>query len=901
MSFRTHAVLAAALAMAVASASVHAVDTGSREKKHALIHLLVKSGKNEEAAAAMRSLYPSGPPYGGELALEYYDVVGNTEAGWEEARAGLEKLAKASPQDLSYQLMLAKHLARRGETRNRSLQMFAALAVKPGVDKPRVLAEWRNALDTVDNNAASIAADKEYLAVDPDNVSVRESLASAQRREAAKIPWQMRDKADALLAAGHPEAAMDTLKRALLLDPKNAWVRFDLSRLYHKRGDEKTGRDLMEAGLTVAPGDADMLYANALYVGLLDDAANAVRLLDKIPPADRSPAMKRLRMKMEVKRQTQQAQALAREGKKPEMQAAMRRAERDASNDAELTSIVANAWIDLNEPARGVALMRPYAVLPNAKADAQIYYAKVLNRAEQNDELETVLKRLDGARGLSPGDKEDLRYLHSSLASSRADSLRQKGKTDEARAVLAAALKRDPEDADMLMAMARVEVAAGEREQARGIYRGILQRNPGHAGAKHALDRMAEEDAGVKPSEEPSDKTGPASAPVAGGEGRRAQGYVTAGVDYLSKLNGTAGISNLTSVERPVEVRVPVGESGVRLFAQVDPVSTDAGTLQPSDLYDTRQYGKVLALSPGGITSGSSQSAHGTAVAVGYDWDGLRADIGSTPIGFPVSNVVGGVKWANYTAVSGFSIDISRRPVTSSLVSYAGARDPISGEVWGGVVTTGVGLHLSHDLGRLSGFIEPGYYRLTGQNVLNNTELALRTGFNWSLVERDDMRLTAGMAVTYWHYRENLRFYSFGHGGYYSPQKYYSLALPVRWTGREDNWSYMLQGAVSASVSYEKDMPFYPTSMALQAQGLANSGTMTPVYTGGPGHGTGWFLGGAVEYRFAPGLYGGMAGQVDRSAYYTPNYGIVYLRYMFDGQTGPVPFPPEPVKAYSRF
>lgn len=406
-SIRTTIVLAAALALAVASAAASAADTDTREKKHALIRLLVKAGRNDEAAAAMHTLYPNGPPYGGELAIEYYDVVGNTDSGWEEATAGLEKLAKASPDDLGYQTMLAKQLTRRPATRNRGLQMFAALAVKPGVDKQRVLGEWRNALDKLDSSApGSIAAYKDYLAVDPDNAGMRDTLSGAQRAEAKRLPWQMRDKADAQLAAGHPEEAMETLKRALQLDPANAWVRFDLARLYHKRGEVKTGRDLMEAGLNVVPGDADMLYANALYVGLQDEAGNALRLLNKIPPRDRSPAMKRLMKKMDVTQQTQQAQALAREGKTAQMQAAMRHAERDAKNDAELTSIVANAWIDLNQPERAVALMKPFAARPGAPVDAQIYYAKVLNRAERNDELDDALKRLDGAKGLSASDKE---------------------------------------------------------------------------------------------------------------------------------------------------------------------------------------------------------------------------------------------------------------------------------------------------------------------------------------------------------------------------------------------------------------------------------------------------------------------------------------------------------------
>lgn len=877
-----------------AAQETQAPDADSRGKKLALIRLLVRAGRSDEAATAMRSLYPKGPPYGGELALEYYDVIGNTQSGWEEAKDGLEKLVKAAPDDTSYQLMLAKHLARRADTRRHSLKLFAALALNPGADRGRVLEEWRNALDKLDYSAASIPFYKEYLEVDPDNSSVRDALAGAQRVEAAKLPWQLRDKADAKLAAGHPEEALAILKHALLLDPKNAWVRFDLSRLYHKRGDVKHGRELMEGGLTAAPGDADMLYANALYVGLLDEADNALRLLDRIPPRERSPGVKQLRRKMDIKLQTQHAQALARDGHPGQMQAAMRHAEGDAGKDAELLNIVANAWIDLGEPARGVALLKPLAAQPSATVDARMYYAKLLNRAEQYDELAAVLANLSAAKGLSASDREDLRYLRASLAAHRADSLRHQGKTDEARALLLPALKQDPENSDMLMALARVHVATGEGPQARAIYQEILQRTPGDAGARQALNKMAS----VETDDPPQQDVG---VQMPEPRHKRGGGYAGGGVDYVSKTGSTPGISNLSVLELPVEMHVPVDGASGLAFVQVDPVVADAGVLDLTDLYNLRQYGKVLALAPNGLASANPQKAKGSAMAFGYEQDGFRADIGTTPIGFPVSDMVGGLKWSNYTDVSGFSLDVSRRPMTSSLLAYAGARDPVTSETWGGVRSSGVSMHLSHDIGRLSGFFEPGYFALTGKNVLSNTEAALRTGFNWSFVDTDDMRLTAGAAITYWHYRENLRFYSFGHGGYYSPQKYYSLSLPVRWAGREENWSYLLQASVSAAVSHEKDMPFYPTDPALQAQAVANTSLSTATYTGGPGHSTGYSIGGAIEYRLTPRLFGGGRLQIDRSLYYTPNFAIFYLRYMFDGQSGPVPYPPEPIRAYSRY
>jgi predicted Zn-dependent protease len=963
----TLSVLFAVQALQPACAANNAGDQAGKELDR--IHLLVRAGKNEEAASAIRSLY-SRAPARGTAAIEYYRIIGNTPNGWEEARQGLERLAKAEPGKLEYQLALAQVLAMHPATQRDGMQMFVVLAKRNDIDRIRVMQAWQEALSGLDSSSsASIAFYQEYLAVDPGNAGVRDALVAARRAEAQRLPWQLRDKADAQLAAGHPDQAEATLRYALQLDPRNAWVRFDLSRLLHKHGQKKQGRALMQQGLTAAPGDSDMLYANALYVGLLDEAESALRLLDKIPVADRTPAMVRLRKKMAIEAQTQQALAYARDRHQPEMKAAMSRAESDSGDDPELVSIVANAWIDLHEPERGVMLMRQLARLPAATIGTRLYYAEVLNRAERNDELAATLRSLSAARGLSDSDREDLLYLTTSLAARRADNARHAGDLAAARAALAPALKQYPDNTDLLMAQARIHTSAHEPQKANDTYRKIIQLAPGYAGARVALawslDGMGEKEAAQKEMEtvlarapadavdtrmdvaewdvekgnlkaahaivdplldmEPDNsrvlsmagrlskadgdygeamgyfrKAGDADE-VAELERKRAGSSVATGVDMLSKTDGTPGISNMEALEIPVEIRIPAGYNGGQAFFHVDSVSADPGTLQLADLYNLRQFGKVLALAPTGVASAPSQSASGTALAAGFEGDGLRVDIGTTPLGFPVSNVVGGVKWSHYTATTGFSFDLSRRPMTSSLLAYAGARDPVTGEVWGGVVSNGASLHRSQDWGRLSGFIDLGYYTYTGKNVLGNSEYSLRTGFNWSLIDEQDMRLIAGLAFTDWHYKENLRYYTFGHGGYYSPQKYYSLSIPFRWTGREARWSYLLQGSGSISVSYEKNMPFYPTDTALQAQGVANSVFMTPVYTGGNGHGTGYSLLGALEYEFTPNLFGGGRFEIDRSAYYAPNFAILYLRYLFDGYKGPVPYPPDPVKPYSRF
>ncbi len=64
--------------------------------------------------------------------------------------------------------------------------------------------------------------------------------------------------------------------------------------------------------------------------------------------------------------------------------------------------------------------------------------------------------------------------------------------------------------------------------------------------------------------------------------------------------------------------------------------------------------------------------------------------------------------------------EASRRPVTDSLLSYAGVTDPASGAVWGGVIRTGGESIVSYDDGDLGIFAKFAYGYYTGTNVATN-------------------------------------------------------------------------------------------------------------------------------------------------------------------------------------
>jgi hypothetical protein len=165
--------------------------------------------------------------------------------------------------------------------------------------------------------------------------------------------------------------------------------------------------------------------------------------------------------------------------------------------------------------------------------------------------------------------------------------------------------------------------------------------------------------------------------------------------------------------------------------------------------------------------------------------------------------------------------------------------------------------------------------------------------------------LNVGLNVNYTSFSKNEAFYTFGHGGYYSPQSSLTFGFPIELYGRADLLSYQLKASITYSRSNEDAAAFYPTNPALQASANAGpnfpSGYTQSLYAGGTGGGIGYGLRGATEYRLTPNFALGGRFSMDRSAYYAPNSLLMYMRYMFNPETGPVKMRPDPVTPYSQY
>jgi hypothetical protein len=208
-----------------------------------------------------------------------------------------------------------------------------------------------------------------------------------------------------------------------------------------------------------------------------------------------------------------------------------------------------------------------------------------------------------------------------------------------------------------------------------------------------------------------------------------------------------------------------------------------------------------VSLDAGSSATGATitQKVSGVALAVAYSAPGIAVDIGQTPRGFAHSNTVGGVKVDGALADDGslrYRVNLSRRPVTDSLLSFAGVRDSVSGKSWGGVVASGARVDLSKDLGGYGFYGSAARHDLRGHEVAANGRSEFGLGSYFSLRSRADSQLSMGLDLNSLSYQKNLGEFGFGQGGYFSPQRYNALTVPLNWALRSGPVSYLVQGAL---------------------------------------------------------------------------------------------------------
>ncbi len=290
-----------------------------------------------------------------------------------------------------------------------------------------------------------------------------------------------------------------------------------------------------------------------------------------------------------------------------------------------------------------------------------------------------------------------------------------------------------------------------------------------------------------------------------------------------------------------------------------------------------------------------SQDASGAGLSVGFEQGGFHVDVGTTPLGFGETGIVGGVGYRGRVGDTlTWSGEASRRAVTDSLLSFAGVSDARNGLQWGGVTATGARMAATVDNGLLGGYASLAWHRLQGTHVAGNDRQELGAGVYVHALETANQSLTAGLNLTAMQYDRNLSGFTYGHGGYFSPQRYVDVGVPLHWNGRSAAQRLAWQVDASVGVQSFKEDPadYFPLDPAMQqaaydAASLAALLGLTqryvePVYSGQTKTGVSYNLSAAAEWQLSTQLFLGGRMEFNNARDYRQFGTNVYLRFLLD-------------------
>ncbi len=339
--------------------------------------------------------------------------------------------------------------------------------------------------------------------------------------------------------------------------------------------------------------------------------------------------------------------------------------------------------------------------------------------------------------------------------------------------------------------------------------------------------------------------------------------YFTNGA-ILRARTGRGGIDKLTTEQANIEASTTVGNQ-VRLSLIAKPTYLDSGSpnISPSNAFGSA------------ITNGASTQT--TAFGIGAEAQLATRDLGVrlglSPHDFLIQNWIGGFRIN--PAHGPFTLLLSRDNVQDTKLSFAGERDAASNQVWGGVMSNSASLIGNWGTDKSGFYAIAGYQDLRGKNVASNSQINVTTGGYFKILSTPDGSLTAGLNFSGMHYDKNLRYFTLGQGGYFSPQQYFLTNVPLRWTGA---WNRVLQYSISASLGVqhfqEDKSAYFPTNATLQS--LAGQSYSAMSSTGG-NYNLDFHLG----YQLTPQWLFGAFASVGNSRDYRNTNGGIFLRYLF--------------------
>lgn len=693
----------------------------------------------------------------------------------------------------------------------------------------------------------------------------------------------LKQEAENLAAAGKAAEAEDKYRQAQSLTPNDVWLIYRLANVMRTQGKNAQADELFESAMRPHQRDADWVYAYSLYLSGSDREDQAMAQLASLDTSKWDNNIRELSERLKIQQVLDHAQKIRETNGEPEA-------------IAFLNQQPANTRINLT--------LAEWAMERDDAKQAQAEYQKVL--AKEPDNSNALLGNIEAliADGDISGAKNALGELKiepntDDIGTGRrlADAWSLVGDDQRAGAIFSqlksAAMRPSAQpsldNARLLRDAADFERRANRPDDALDSYKYAMAAY----GITPSVDMDDDTFTRAMRNDEQDDWLKRGIKSDAEALYKQQSTTVTLDHDYWGS-SGTKGLSDLSAQTTMLHVAFPLRQ-GVG-FLRGDSVMMNAGKFSTDN--DGKYYETFGTCREVGCSDKRSQKANGVSVAAGWDDETWHVDVGTTPMGFEVVDWVGGVSYSSDWQHIGWTLTASRRPISSSLLSFGGAIDPNTGTKWGGVRKNGAQLDLSYDRGGAHGvWGNIAYHQLTGKNVADNDRMQAMAGYYYKVINENNRQVRVGLNTMWWHFQKDLSDYTLGQGGYYSPQQYLSFSVPLLYRERTENWSWELGGSVSISQSSTDSSKRYPLQNLIPDDLPDKYSTESS----SSGSGTGYTLRALIERRLTSHWSIGAGVDIQQAKDYTPSHALLYVRYSLEPWLGDMDLPPQPLTPYADF
>lgn len=798
-----------------------------------------------------------------DLALEQHDAA--------QAQARYSAALRQQPDSLFARVGLAQVAEQQGHTEDAEAGYRQVLEHEPG------------------NGSAIRGLVRLYRSQSSDRaLAFIDSLASAQRQTFEPLRRDLlleryTSRAEQALQAQNHAAALTALRQARALAPEDPWLAYRLANLLEEQGQRRQADAVFADLLLRQPGDPTAHYAHGLYLAAAQRDVAALATLGDVAPELWDEGMRTLAARVQRRQLLERAETLRASGREAAAVGLIEHAVRENGGPPDDLVMLADWAASRGEPDKALDYLQQALTLDRQHAGARLARIEVLVAANRLAEARDRL--VHDVPQLAAGDINGRRRLANSWAAV--------GELATARTQLIA-LERQQAEADPLLRRDTARLLRdSEPQQAIGLYRQAML----EAGLLAGADDAASMTAATRTDANDDWLARSLRSDLA--ELYQAQNPTLTLQHHFGWRNddGTPGISELKSNTTLLHLQWP--GAGQRRFLRAERIDLNAGSLEAD-----RQTGRGPDFGACRETDGCDgkrQQTDALMLAGGIGNDRLALDAGFSQ-GFEIDNLFGGLSANGDLGPLGWSLTASRRPMSNSLLSFGGSVDPATDTRWGAVTANGASLGLSVDEGGAHGvWANLGQHWLRGERVADNQRFTGMAGYYYKWLDHVDERLRTGLTYIHFSYERDLSGHTLGQGGYWSPQRYDSIGVPVSYAWRNAEWSILLEGGMGWAVSSSDDSRRYPLDELNARLPIISPQAASEVSEGSTSRGVGYRLQGLFERRLTDHFVLGGAFNWVYSEDYAPSSALLFLRYHFAPWRGDLSWPVEPLQPYAEF